>query len=230
MCRPASFIVTKKEVFWSKNTESHQGIISEFDLKEQDARGNYTLVGVEAIPPNQDYRLPFRKWEFVVDFAGHKRDLPAWWDEKKVEKRVRAKLKEWRKAKVIMPGETIEKFTAGQLVAVYGTLEYFEGGTLEYFKGGTLESFEGGTLKYFYGGTLESFEGGTLEYFYGGTLKYFEGGTLKYFEGGTLPKKITGRAVIMAYKSLSPDILASSQAVLIDRTQDPVVCHVGKNR
>ena len=179
MCQPASMIVTKTKVYWSKNTESHHEIIEEFNLKEQDVRGNYTLVPVEIIPPNNDYKLLLSEWNFSVDFVGHKRDLPSWWDEKKAEKRVRLELKKWRKAKIVMPNEKVESIKSEQKVAIYGTVESIWGGIVKYI-------------------------------------------------GGKIPVRITGNPTIITYSALSPEILKSSQAVLIDRTKDPVVCYVGK--
>jgi len=235
MCRPASFIVTKSNIFWSKTTEGHSEIIEEFGLKEKDVRGNYTLVGVEIVPPNKDYKLPLSKWQFCVDFAGFKRDLPSWWNEKKVEKRVRQALKEWRKCKIVMPNETRNIENGDSIIAIYGTIKYVCGGTIEYVCGGTIEyvcggtigSVDGGTIEYVDGGTIESVDGGTIESVDGGTIESVYGGTIKYV-CGQLPNEIKGNATIIAYSSLSPEILKSTQAVLIDRSKKTVVCHVGK--
>jgi hypothetical protein len=42
-------------------------------------------------------------------------------------------------------------------------------------------------------------------------------------------KSISGSAVITTYNNLSPDILKSSKAVMIDRSKDVVQCFVGKD-
>ena len=42
-------------------------------------------------------------------------------------------------------------------------------------------------------------------------------------------EKVSGKAVICTYNNLSPDILKSSKAVMIDRSNDTVVCYVGKD-
>jgi len=304
MCEPASFVVTKKQVFWSKNSDSHEDIIQEFDLKEMDVRNNPTFIRVEIVPPERDYRLPFSKWNYKLD-----QDIkPEWYDEKEVESRCRACLKDWRKSNVVMPEETINSLKdykaavygtiksvyAGTIGYVYaGTIEYVSGGTIGYVDGGTIESVHAGTIKsvyagtigyvdggtiesvhggtiesvyagtiksvyagtieYVYAGTIESVHGGTIEYVDGGTIKsvyagtieyvrggmieYVSGGTIKSVEGGTikyvngkLPTQITGNATIISYGSLSKDILASSKAVLIDRSGCVVVCHVGVDK
>ncbi|MHC4464909.1 MAG: hypothetical protein ACYS30_26290 [Planctomycetota bacterium] len=67
MCKPASFVVTKKEVFWSKLDESHEVIIEENKLKEKDVHGNITFVRIEIVPPENNYGLPFSKWKYNLD-------------------------------------------------------------------------------------------------------------------------------------------------------------------
>jgi hypothetical protein len=96
MCKPASFIVTHgNRAHWSVTTDSHHEIIAEHGLRETDARGDIALVPVEVTPPDGNLSLPLSKWSFAVDFAGHSRDLPEWWDEEKAEKACRAALKDW---------------------------------------------------------------------------------------------------------------------------------------
>jgi len=259
MCKPASFVVTKNKVFWSKHTESHHEIISEFGLKEKNVRGDYRLICVEIVPPNSDYRLPFSKWKYSVDTGGYGRELPTWYDAAKVEAHCRSYLKEWRKAKVVMPNES-RVISSGQVMAVYGTVEHIHGGTVKYIHGGTVKYINGGTVEYLYGGTVKYMYGGAVKYIYGGTVEYIHGGAVECIDGGvvehidggtvkrmyggtvehinggtvkyssgTLPPTITGCATIIAYSSLSPDILKSAHAVLIDRSKTPVVCHVGKD-
>jgi hypothetical protein len=239
MCEPASFVVTKKRVFWSKRSDSHEDIVDEFKLKERDARKNYTFVRVEIVPPNRDYSLPFSKWIYKLD-----QDLkPDWYDAKDVEKRCRMHLKDWRKAKVIMPTQKVKEVNFRHLVAVYGTIGSVSGGTIGSVyggtigsvyggtigsvRGGTIEYVRGGTIRYVYGGTIESVYGGTIEYVRGGTIEYVRGGTIGYVYGG-FPKTVKGNCTIINYGSLTKDILASSQAVLVDRSKSTVKCYAGK--
>ena len=216
MCEPASFVVTKKQVFWSENRDSHEIIIEENKLKEMDVRKNPTFVRVEIVPPDRDYRLPFSKWNYKLD-----QDIrPEWYNEKDVEKRCRAKLKDWRKANVVMPNETVNEIKK-PMVAVYGTIKYVRGGTMiKSVEGGTIKSVEGGTIEYVRGGTIKSVEGGTIKSVYGGTIESVY---------GDFPKNVKGNATIISYGSLTRDILKSSKAVLVDRSKDTVVCYVGKD-
>jgi len=247
MCRPASFVVTKDRVYWSKSRDSHEDIIRENDLKESNIRSEIQFVRVEICPPDGDFRKPLDEWNYHTD-----QDLlPDWYVESEEEKRVRDILPEWLKAKVVLAEQTVTEIRK-PMVAIYGTVESIRGGTVEYIdggtvkyidggtvksiRGGTVEYIDGGTVEYIRGGTVESIHGGTVEYIGGGTVKSIHGGTVKSIDGGTVeyirgqfPSRVTGNATIINYGSLTPDILKSSKAVMIDRSQDTVVCYVGKD-
>ena len=259
MCRPASFVVTKKEVFWSKNSESHEGIIEEFKLKELDVRGNPTFVRVEIVPPENDYCLPFSKWVYSLD-----QDIkPDWYDAQKSEKQVRAKLKEWRKCKVVMPSEKREKVDVGQIVAIYGQVESIYGSAqVESIYGSAqVRSIYGSAKVRFISGSakVRSISGSAqVESIYGsaqvrsisgsaqvrsiygsaqvGSIygsaqvrSIYGSAQVRSISGSAQVGFIKGKSVVASYNNLSPSILKSSQAVLIDRTKDPVVCYVGKD-
>ena len=213
MCQPASFVVTKKEVFWSKNSESHTDIIEEFKLKEQDVRGNYTFVRVEIVPPDKDYTLPFKKWHYQLD-----QDLkPVWYDAKEVEKRCRAKLKGWRKAKVVMPNESRKEIANDHIVAIYGNVELLSGSSkVDYMNGSSKVGSMHGSSK------VDSMYGSSKVGSMYGSSK------VGYMTDSSKVDAAMARSIICSYNNLDPKTLKSSQAVLIDYTKDPVVCYVGK--
>ena len=219
MCEPASFVVTKKQVFWSKNTESHHEIITEFQLKEQNVRKEYNLVCVEITPPDGDFTKPFSKWTYHLDTGGYDREKPNWYDAVDVEKRCRMHLKDWRKAKVVMPNQSIESINLGQIIAIYGTVNDISGGTVKYIRGGTVEYIYGGTVEYIYGGTVNDIRGGTVNNIRGGTVKYYR---------GNFPDRVSGNAIVINYGSLTPEILKSCDAVMIDRSNKIVKCFTGR--
>jgi len=181
MCEPASMVVTKTKVYWSKNTESHHEIIKEFNLKEQNVRGEYILVPIEIIPPHKDFRLPLSKWKFKIDYNDYYRDLPKWWDTIKAEKQVRLELKKWLKAKILMPKKSVELIETGQKVAIYGEVKCVRGSaTIDRVEGkATIDCVEGSaTIKYVLGSATIDRVGGKA------TIKYVEGSaTIKYVEG-----------------------------------------------
>ena len=126
MCVPAGFVVTKKQVFWSKTKESHEEIIKENNLREKNVRGEPMFVRVEIVPPDDNYTLPFSKWEYTLD-ENVNHTLPAWYVKKNIESRCRSKLKEWRKCKIIMPKEKRTLKDNDFILICYGTVKYMYG-------------------------------------------------------------------------------------------------------
>jgi hypothetical protein len=106
MCAPASLIITRERVFWSRQTDSHEPIIAEFGLTDEVAN-QITLVRVEIKPPQgadgqPDFAAPLEQWQYRVD-----QDLlPDWYqkDPAKHEERARAALVDWHAAKVFLSG------------------------------------------------------------------------------------------------------------------------------
>ena len=212
MCKPASFVVTKKQVFWSKKTESHHEIVSEFKLKEQDVRKNYQIICVEIIPQNDDFASPLSKWELTLDgvgLGGYSRELPDWYDQKDVERRCRAELKEWRKSKVVMPGKTRKTLKNEQIIVVYGIVEnVWDNGTVEnVWDNGIVENV---------------WDNGIVEDVWGN-------GIVKNVLGNGIVENVWDNGIVVACNSLSPGILKSSRAVLVDRSKPNVKCFIGKD-
>jgi len=145
MCIPASFVVTKERVFWSKNTDSHEEIICEFRLKEMDVRGTPTLVRIEITPPMADLGKPLTDWVYHLD----RQDIrPSWYDAADVERRARSVLPQWRDAKVVGPGEVREKHTEGQIYVYGGTVQkVYNGGTVQKVYGGSVQKVCDGTVQ-----------------------------------------------------------------------------------
>ncbi len=97
MSQPASFVVTKNKVFWSKKSDSHQDIIEEYHLVEM-VNNQVTFVRTEISPEDRDLRRPPKEWKFIVE----QDILPDWYDPKEVERRCRIALTKWRKTKLII--------------------------------------------------------------------------------------------------------------------------------
>ena len=197
MCRPASFIITKKQVFWSKKSDSHEDIVEEFKLKEQDVRGNYTFVRVEITPPDEDYTLPFNKWIFATD----QDVLPKWYDKKKAEKETRKHLKDWRKAKIIMPTESRILNNGDYIFACYGTVESM-------CDSSTVESM---------------YDSSTVE-------DMCDSSTVKVMYDSSTVEAAKDHSIIIAYIKLDKSILQSVNAVLIDKSDKKTKCYTGQEK
>jgi len=156
MCKPASMIVTRghHKVCWSEKTDSHHEIISEFGIKETDARGDINIVPIEITPPNGKLNTPISKWKYKADYQGYGRELPDWYDAEKAEKEVRCALKYWKKQKVItrdrkevkdgqfyVYGCSIFKASNCQIVCYNSTVKAWGNSTVEAFGSNTVEAF-----------------------------------------------------------------------------------------
>jgi len=136
MCQPASFVVTKQSVFWSKHTESHESIIREYELHEGNP-GNPNLVRVELQPKAQDkygypdFLSPPEEWKFetVQDL------VPRWYTAEDVERRVRLMLPQWHKAKIVPPDETKLLVEDRHIVAIYGRVDGIANCHIDYLFG-----------------------------------------------------------------------------------------------
>ena len=90
MCRFASFVLTKDEVFWSDKSDSHEDIIKEHDLHADGVRGP-NILRVEIIPgPEIKKFSQYKDWTYKVD----QDQMPAWFDAPKDEKRARKALRD----------------------------------------------------------------------------------------------------------------------------------------
>ena len=99
MCKPASFIVSRRNVWWHPTSDSHEDIIVKYRIKVEGVRG-VNAVPVEIAPDDGDLSRPLDEWTFGVDVAGYARDLPDWWDAEREERRARAALVDWAKARL----------------------------------------------------------------------------------------------------------------------------------
>lgn len=106
MCKPASMILTRERVYWSRETDSHEEIVKEFNLNDDWSYGQVPrIVRVEIVPPRTDGHLDFAapayEWVFHLD----QKEIPRWYDKVEVEERTRQALLEWIEAKVVTGGK-----------------------------------------------------------------------------------------------------------------------------
>jgi len=122
MCNPASFVVTKNGVFWSKGSESHERIIEEHGLHADGVRGP-NVARVELSPPEWDFTRPIEEWNFTSD----QDRLPDWWNYEEALERVREVVRsKWLPSKVIMPDQEVRIVAGRHLVRIYGHVDTVE--------------------------------------------------------------------------------------------------------
>jgi len=118
MCNPASFVVTKDSVLFSKFSDSHEVILEENNLRDDSL--NPAFVRVEITPPRRDFSRPFSEWRYITD-----QDLiPDWYSRGEAEAACRARLSAWARhhLKVVGQGVFGDGVTKG-LVAYNGDLD-----------------------------------------------------------------------------------------------------------
>lgn len=98
MCEMASMIVTRTDVLWLPESDSHEGIIKKNGLNDRGIVPDF--VRVEICPYDDDYSIPFEAWVFRVD----QDILPDWWNKEWAEIQVRQVLPEWAKSRYCYSG------------------------------------------------------------------------------------------------------------------------------
>lgn len=112
MCNPASFVLTKDQVFWSLTTDSHSDILFENNILEETNSDIVHVLRVEITPPDHDYSRPVSEWTFKTD----QDVLPTWYDPIDDEARARKALPAWIKAKVV-----VDQFKSVDTGTIYAT-------------------------------------------------------------------------------------------------------------
>jgi len=243
MCQPASMIVTRgHRVHWSENTDSHHEIISEYGIKETDARGEINIVPVEIKPPDGDLTNAINKWVFRVDYMGYDRGLPEWWDAEKGEAAVRAALKDWKKKKVVTRKVAVlnggqfyicgkaevgsieggSKITVGgsatiQYVGGSATIQYVgDSATIQYVRDSATIQYVGdsATIQYVGGSATIQYVGGSA------TIQYVrDSATIQYVGDSATIQYVGDSATIIVYTVIDPQCLKSTTAVMVDRSK-----------
>jgi len=113
MCNPASFVLTKESVFWSRKSDSHEDIIKEHALHDGGMNPEPNILRVEIAPDDGDIFSDPAGWVYKKD----QDILPHWHDPAEDEKRARIALKEWVAARVFI-GVNGKVFDADEVVFV----------------------------------------------------------------------------------------------------------------
>ena len=203
MCEPASFVVTKKQVFWSLKHDHHNRIIEENKLKERNVRGEYLFVRVEIVPLNRDYTLPPSKWVYKLD-----QDLrPIWYNDEDVELRCREELKEWRKQKLCLPGKK-KTITDGHIICC--------GGTVEAWGNSTVEALDNSTVTASGNSAVEALDNSTVKALDNSTVKALDNSTVKALDNSTVTAsgnsavKALGNSTVTAWGNSTVEALDNS--------------------
>lgn len=111
MSNPASMILTRDEVLWSTDHDSHLSLCKEHGLNRLTNRPDFVRVEIvpQALCPDRvDFTLPLDQWEYSIvrDTAFLTQDcwLPKWYEPMFDEARVRKALVDWAKHHIVRKG------------------------------------------------------------------------------------------------------------------------------
>jgi hypothetical protein len=245
MCKPASFVMTKDRVYWSRKSDSHEDIIEEFGLSHLDTN-QPGIARVELSPANDDLRTPIAEWVFKAD----QDILPEWWEPVWAEEQTRKVIAEWADAKLLLSGArvvkeglvyaygsaTVEAYGSATVKA-YGsatvkaydsaTVKAYDSATVEADDSATVEAYDGATVEAYGSATVKADDSATVEAYDGATVKAYDGATVKAYGSATV--KAYGSATVKAYRSATVikwggKVELSQWAVLVDRSGDKPIC------
>jgi len=180
MCKPASGVLTKDKVHWSKKSESHEAIIAEHQLHADGVNGPNILC-FEIVPPNGDFQLPSDQWEYRID----QDELPKWHDAKRDEERARSMLPEWLAAKVVLPDQSAECVNR-QIVAVYGTVRACGSATVEAYGSATVEAYGSATVEAYDLATVEAYGSAAVWAYDSATVRAHDSATVEAHDLSTV--------------------------------------------
>ena len=225
MCKPASFVITKDKVFWSKVSDSHEDIIKEFSLAAEVA-GKICIVRCEITPPEEGrFDLPAEKWIYKTDQEGS--SLPEWFDASEVEARCHVALSKWISARVITENTTeisgnISVFVCGSatIERVYGSAtigSVYESATIERVCGSVIIERVCGSV--IIGSVCGSVTIGSVY----GSAK------IERVYGSAKIERVYESATVSFYSAFSSK-LTGLLAVVINRIGTKAKCHVGSEK
>ena len=183
MCKPASMVLTKHKVFWSKKTDSHESIIEEFKLAQDGVRGP-NVIRVEICPTAGNINEPLENWVFHVD-----QDLlPGWFNAKECEARTRNALIEWTAAKIIRTGS--RTVTEGRVwaygdstVKAYGKsyVEAYANSHVEAYANSHVEAYEKSYVEAYGKSYVEAYDNSTVKAYANSHVEAYENATIRPF-------------------------------------------------
>ena len=221
MCRMASFIVTKTKVFWSQVTDSHEDIITEFELQHLDDNCNTVgIVRVEITPPEDDFSASTDRWIFSTD----QDIIPDWYDPAHAERDCRIALGKWHQFKIISDKCNVNSGTfialGNATVEAYGnaTVRAWGNATVEAYGNATVEASDNATVRAYGNATVEAWGNATVRASDNATVRAYGNATVEAYGNATIQKHAEGVTYTL-----------SGLSVCIDRTRiDQVTVEISR--
>lgn len=213
MCKPASFVLTKENVYWSLKSDSHENILAEHYLREKIGE-NINILRVEISPSDGDIFSPTDRWEFSYD----QDIMPEWADADRDERRARAALKDWASARVFDGVEDLE-IRDGRSVFMRNSSAKLYGSSRAKLYGSSRANLFGSSSATLYGSSSAKLYGSSRAYLFGLSSAKLYGSSSATLFGSSSAQRITKESCAVSQSDLG---------VVIDRSVTPPKCHVGK--
>lgn len=199
MCRPASFVVTKDHVFWSRNSDSHEDIIDEYGLHEDGVYGP-NIVRVEIAPEDGNLSTDPSAWKYKLD----QDTRPAWYDQAEAERRCRGELPAWLKSKVIINDRSGRHLKRGSWYVYDSTVNAFWHSRVRAFGRSAIAAYDRSFVRAFGHSTVDAYDRCTVRVCRKCTVVAYNESTIEAHGnsaveawGGAVVRNYTERAVVL---------------------------------
>jgi len=207
MCRMASFVLTKDKVYWSKKSDSHEDIISEYHLNDGE---NISILRAEIVPPNDNYRLPLEKWEYNID----QDIIPDWYVAPHEEERTRRTLADWVAYKIIIVGHR-EMTDGNYILYSSASAELYDSASAKLYGSASAELY-GSASAELHGSASAKLHGSASAELYGSaSAELYDSASAKLY--GSASAELYGSASAMKYGDC--DVSVADLAICIDRSE-----------
>jgi hypothetical protein len=167
MCNFFSCIVTKNDILWDKNTDSHEELITKFKLK--DSSSNPKFVRVEVLPiDNNITNHKLSNWLAHVD-----QDLtPDWFDLKEVDKAIKKILPDVFKSLFVFEGA--HEIREGRIFSCdSSTVTAYDSSTVKAYDSSTVKAYDSSTVTAHGSSTVKAYNSSTVTAWnYSNIIKY----------------------------------------------------------
>ena len=216
MCNFFSCIVTKNDILWDKNTDSHEELITKFKLK--DSSSNPKFVRVEVLPiDNNITNHKLSNWLAHVD-----QDLtPDWFDLKEVDKAIKKILPDVFKSLFVFEGA--HEIREGRIFSCdSSTVTAFGSSTVTAYDSSTVTAHDSSTVKAYDSSTVTAYDSSTVKAYDSSTVKAYDSSTVTAHGSSTVKAYNSSTVTAWNYSNIikySGIIVLNNNAKMIDRSK-----------
>ena len=204
MCQLKSCLALKDRVF-CPGYDSHQDMLDELGIQDDEVNALKTFVRVELTPPDgvKSLMTPLDKWTLKVD-----QDItPEWWDEAAYRPMIEESVEAWRREHVFAEGEhTVKK---GIYYALDSATVRAHGNATVYALGSaTVYAYDSATVYALGNATVRAYDSATVEAYVNATVEAYDSATVEAYDSVTV--ETHGNATVEAYGNATVEAFGSA--------------------